>query len=273
MRRFWGFCWGVYSVGSFKKKKKTIKFQLKKREEPKTCFTKKKMQVDQMSRALAKAHFSHHKLLDSWSATRCFFCPFLFCSVLFCFVLLVRKKMKGVLVLLGLFASVALGMTYNETTATTMVDYCGSAYCCGNLGHGVEHWGCNACALNPGTQNITVFSDLLTQANGFVAYNVPQDRFVIAFLLDICLLVWFHFSSDYIRVIVAFSGTDPLDLQNWIDDLDIAHEKYPYCSKCKVSFPPLFLFFFFFFFFSFFFFLFFFFFFLIPPNLGRQRFL
>ena len=90
-------------------------------------------------------------------------------------------KMKGIL-LVALFACVAWGkFTYNETTATTMMDYCGSAYCCGNLGHGVEDWSCHACALNPGTQNITVISDLITQANGYVAYNVPQNRFVGSF--------------------------------------------------------------------------------------------
>ena len=146
-----------------------------------------------------------------------------------------------------LFCLPSSAVEYNETLAITMVDYAGAAYCCGNLGHGVKNWNCNACKLNPGTINITVFSDLLTQANGFVGFVIlsvslflslffPLSSFL--FLLNFLL---FRFNVPQNRIIVAFSGTDPLDLANLIDDINIEHTKYPYCNKCKVlssSIPP-----------------------------------
>lgn len=36
------------------------------------------------------------------------------------------------------------------------------------------------------------------------------------------------------EIIVSFSGTDPLAIENWIDDLDFVKEDYPYCSGCQV---------------------------------------
>ena len=36
------------------------------------------------------------------------------------------------------------------------------------------------------------------------------------------------------EIIVSFSGTDPLSIQNWIDDLDFVQTSFPYCGGCKV---------------------------------------
>jgi predicted lipase len=36
------------------------------------------------------------------------------------------------------------------------------------------------------------------------------------------------------EIVVAFSGTNPFDIQEWIDDLDFFKTTYPYCSGCNV---------------------------------------
>lgn len=40
---------------------------------------------------------------------------------------------------------------------------------------------------------------------------------------------------DANEIIVSFSGTNPLSIRNWIDDLDAFQTSYPLCSSgCKV---------------------------------------
>jgi predicted lipase len=57
----------------------------------------------------------------------------------------------------------------------------------------------------------TTFHGKLSDANGFVAYD-----------------------GDANEVIVSFSGTDPLSIKNWIDDLNFFQTDYPNCSGCRV---------------------------------------
>lgn len=42
------------------------------------------------------------------------------------------------------------------------------------------------------------------------------------------------YEADDNEIIVAFSGTNPFNIQQWIDDLDFFKTSYPYCSGCNV---------------------------------------
>lgn len=110
-------------------------------------------------------------------------------------------------------ASVALSSigTYDPTLAKQMVMYSGASYCCGDLGKGVENWDCQVCKKLPHLDT-TVFYDSKTNVNGFVGYDSAANT-----------------------VIVAFAGTDPLSVKNWIDDIDTIKEKYTGCDNgCEV---------------------------------------
>lgn len=107
----------------------------------------------------------------------------------------------------------ASALTYNASVADSMVLYCGSAYCCGMLGTGVGNWSCQACRKQPGLTEITVFDARGTNANGFVGYQPSEDL-----------------------VVVAFSGTNPLSIENDLKDLTFWKTKYTTggCHECKV---------------------------------------
>jgi predicted lipase len=36
------------------------------------------------------------------------------------------------------------------------------------------------------------------------------------------------------EIVVSFSGTNPFDINQWIDDLDFIKKPYPYCTGCEV---------------------------------------
>lgn len=74
---------------------------------------------------------------------------------------------------------------------------------------GVENWTCNACKKYPHT-TATVFNSN-KDGIGYVGYE-----------------------SDDNEIIIAYSGTNPFDIQQWIDDLDFFKTSYPYCSGCNV---------------------------------------
>jgi predicted lipase len=74
----------------------------------------------------------------------------------------------------------------------------------------INDWTCHSCKNFPHV-TATTFHGKIKDANGFVAYD-----------------------SDANEIIVSFSGTDPLSIQNWIDDLDFIQTAYPYCSGCQV---------------------------------------
>jgi len=106
------------------------------------------------------------------------------------------------------FASSAYA--YDATLSRTNMDMAGAAYCAGKLGVGVNEWDCTVCKQYPGV-NATEVWDRATDANGFVAAD-PNNR----------------------RIVVSFSGTDPLSMRNWIDDISTLKRDYPYCSGCQV---------------------------------------
>jgi hypothetical protein len=100
--------------------------------------------------------------------------------------------------------------TYDEEYAKYMVDFSGAAYCSGTLGHGVEKWDCGACKKHPTVTNSSVIteSSLAYTLNGFVAYDSAVDR-----------------------IVLSISGTDPLNIKDWVDDLDFFKTDYPLCEK------------------------------------------
>jgi hypothetical protein len=117
-----------------------------------------------------------------------------------------------------LFSQLALLLNanagYNVGLANRMCEFALASYCCGNLGHGAEDWTCQSCQQQPQISSVTVFSSGLNQdANGFVAYDPTVP----------C-------------IVVAFAGTDPLSIENWLDDLDTIAISYPACASqgCKV---------------------------------------
>jgi predicted lipase len=104
---------------------------------------------------------------------------------------------------------------YNLNLANRYVDFCGAAYCTDPiLKHNtVDNWSCDACKKYPHTVATSFHGGSKTDANGFVAYD-----------------------KDANEIVVSFSGTDPLSIQNWIDDLDFIKTDYPYCAstQCQV---------------------------------------
>lgn len=111
-----------------------------------------------------------------------------------------------------LVAAVQYDSNYNLNLAKRYVDFCAAAYCCDPVlkKNSVDDWSCNVCKKYPGT-TAKAFHGNVSDANGFVAYEPSSNE-----------------------IIVSFSGTDPLSIANWIDDIDTLKETYPYCNGCKV---------------------------------------
>ena len=89
---------------------------------------------------------------------------------------------------------------YDPDVAWANVQWAGAAYCCGTMGNGCSQWTCPSCQ---GAMETLVFSDPATEANGFVGYTVDTNA-----------------------IVVSFSGTDPLKIKNWIDDLSTTKEAF-----------------------------------------------
>ena len=107
------------------------------------------------------------------------------------------------------------GEIYNLKDSQRLMDLAAAAYCCGNLGHGVADWSCEACKRQPQVTNVTVISSKdWKDGNGYVAYD-----------------------SIHRAIVVVFAGTDHLSIVDWIDDLRFDKVPYPSCSntsKCAV---------------------------------------
>mmetsp|Transcript_1338 Transcript_1338/g.2168 ORF Transcript_1338/g.2168 Transcript_1338/m.2168 type:complete len:287 (+) Transcript_1338:84-944(+) len=108
-------------------------------------------------------------------------------------------------------ASCAYDSNYELSVAEKYVYFSGAAYCADPRfkKSGVEEWTCKACQKYPGV-DATVFSSS-RDGVGYVGYY-PDDN----------------------EIIIAFSGTNPFDIQEWIDDLDFLKMDYPYCDGCNV---------------------------------------
>eukprot|EP01042_Synura_sphagnicola_P007959 gene7959-10191_t len=120
----------------------------------------------------------------------------------------------GALLLLAvqLFSAQAYENNYNLDLAKRYADFCGAAYCADPIfvKNKIDNWSCSACKNYPGV-TAHVFHGNRSDANGFVAYDPKANE-----------------------IIISFSGTDPLSIANWIDDIDTLKEAYPYCSGCQV---------------------------------------
>lgn len=86
-----------------------------------------------------------------------------------------------------------LTTSYNETLSFQNVFYAASSYCLAYLK--LQQWTCNACRVNPGFQ-LRVLLQGQNDTYGMVGHN-PIDE----------------------QIVVAFKGTNPKNLANWITDL------------------------------------------------------
>lgn len=85
----------------------------------------------------------------------------------------------------------------------------GAAYCCIK---GCADWDCPICDKFPSMlRNVTEIHAIRHDAHGFVGYL--QEERIIA---------------------LAFTGTDPFSLLDWIDDIDTLKYSYALCKDCKV---------------------------------------
>jgi len=102
---------------------------------------------------------------------------------------------------------------YDANVAFTSMEYAGVAYCTIEWRHAeVEAWTCHTCKQLP-YMNATKFHDVSTNTCGYVGYD-PKNNFIM----------------------VSFSGTDPLNIREWISDIETLTEPYtaPGCTDCLV---------------------------------------
>jgi len=107
--------------------------------------------------------------------------------------------------------------SYNESIAYYLVDFVGISYCCGNLGHGVEDWSCDYCKKHPQVSYHKEFKSSLldfTGTGGFLAYDNSTQK-----------------------LILSVTGTDPLKLTNYIDDVVFYLKVWGRddCHGCKID--------------------------------------
>lgn len=122
---------------------------------------------------------------------------------------------------LGLVLSIAAckattSQNFDRRSAARAVGFSGSAYCVGTLGHGVADWSCASCK-QLGPCNATEFHDT-------GVFETNQNSFV----------AWDPFEGPNGSVVVAFTGTDPLSLENYLDDFNFAPVDFPFCKGCLV---------------------------------------
>lgn len=109
-------------------------------------------------------------------------------------------------------SALAYDSTFVLDVAERYVKLCGASYCTDPKlrKNCVDTWSCNVCSNFP---NMTAksFKSAKNDGNGYVGYDAAANE-----------------------IVVAFSGTDPLSIRNWLDDLNFFKTKYPYCDGCEV---------------------------------------
>lgn len=125
--------------------------------------------------------------------------------------------MLSVLVLTVLLACALLNcQAYDDNyildKAERYIKLSGAAYCTDPKirRNSIDNWSCNVCKDFP-KMTAHSFKSPKNDANGFVGYD-----------------------GDANEIIISFSGTNPLSLRNWIDDLNFFKTSYPYCEGCEV---------------------------------------
>jgi len=105
-------------------------------------------------------------------------------------------------------------VSFTEPVSNVFARYAFAAYCVNTRGaENLARWDCPACVETPVVQNATGVKVVVMNAQTFayVGY-VPQ----------------------YNVILVSFAGTDPINIVNWISDIDFLPTSYPYCEDCKV---------------------------------------
>lgn len=111
------------------------------------------------------------------------------------------------LLLLGCSGTSAAVAPYNDTLARQLMSLSGAAYC---PRAGVENWSCSFC------KDVPLFTPFGT------AYNSSTD-----------ILALVGYKNDSNSVVVAFRGTKPTSIKNWLQDLDFFHTQ-AVCDGCQV---------------------------------------
>eukprot|EP01083_Nonionella_stella_P225229 800973_1 len=112
----------------------------------------------------------------------------------------------------------SIAAEYDLGLACRYVEYCLVSYCIGLGGHGVPTWKCPACKRyfpDVNSDNVTVFK------TGFSDYDIHA---------------YVAYEPNMPEIIIAFEGTEPLSITDWIDDLEYYKENYP-LSDCGTT-PP-----------------------------------
>ena len=99
---------------------------------------------------------------------------------------------------------------YREADAAMYSRYAAAAYCVAS-GKDITNWSCKACKELPKTTDVQLFRAMPSQTMAFAGY-IPSAK----------------------TVIVSFSGTDPLNVVNWITDLNFIKRDFPLCQNCEV---------------------------------------
>lgn len=98
---------------------------------------------------------------------------------------------------------------YDETAAIEAVRFAGASYCQAAT---IAKWSCPSCKALNGVSNATVQYAASADVQSFVAYDANAQR------------VW-----------VVFRGTNPLSIQDWLDDLTFTQTNpYTQCPSCGV---------------------------------------
>lgn len=104
---------------------------------------------------------------------------------------------------------------YSVEKSKRYVEFSGIAYCSDPFigKNTVDNWSCKFCKNYPNVTATSFEGPIATQAKGYVAYDGEADE-----------------------ILVVFSGTDPLNIANWIDDIDTIKTDYPHCAStgCRV---------------------------------------
>jgi hypothetical protein len=135
-----------------------------------------------------------------------------FAHLLFCTFF---EIMIGVTLSLLAVASTASAYdsNFNLDKSKRYIQFSGIAYCADPLvsHNSVDDWSCKFCQNYPNSTAVSFYGGKVTAQKGFVVYE-PSDN----------------------EIIVSFSGTDPVNLRNWLDDLDFKKVDFPACNDCHV---------------------------------------
>jgi hypothetical protein len=120
--------------------------------------------------------------------------------------------MRVVLALVAVLAVLSVSQVkateaYNSTFSAEMLHFAGAAYCPGNV---VENWSCSFCSEVKGFQMYGVVYNSSTDMLSYVGYRADTDA-----------------------IVVAFRGTSPLSILDWVTDLNF-FQVGAVCPGCEI---------------------------------------